>query len=134
MVITVCRNDRCRYLCLMAIVFGEPEAGACIAALKAEDNVLISAGSLAESLIVSARRNVAAELAELVHGLGFQVVSVTPASARRIAQAYHEWGKGVHPAGLNFGDCFAYEVAKTQGCRLLYVGDDFAKTDIASVL
>ena len=119
---------------LAAIVFNEPEAGACIAALKAEENLVISAGSLAESLIVSARRNVAAELAELVHGLGFQIVSVTPASARRIAQAYQHWGKGVHPAGLNFGDCFAYEVAKTQGCPLLYVGNDFAKTDIDSVL
>jgi ribonuclease VapC len=47
---------------------------------------------------------------------------------------YLQWGKGIHPAGLNFGDCFAYEVAKTHGCPLLYVGGDFAKTGIPGVL
>ena len=43
-------------------------------------------------------------------------------------------GRGMHPSALNFGDCFAYAVAKEQSCRLLYVGDDFAKTDVDSVL
>lgn len=119
---------------LMAIVLNEPEAAACIAALEAEESVLISAGTLAEVLIVAARRNIAEEISSVIEGLGFEIVSVTPASARRISQAYQQWGKGVHPAGLNFGDCFAYEVAKTHGCRLLHVGGDFAKTDIASVL
>ena len=118
---------------LMAIVLNEPEAAACIAALEAEESVLISAGTLAEALIVAARRNIAEEVSSLIEGLGFEIVSVTPASARRISQAYQQWGKGMHPAGLNLGDCFAYEVAKTHGCRLLYVGGDFAKTDIASV-
>jgi ribonuclease VapC len=73
-------------------------------------------------------------MASLIEGLGFGIVTVTPASARRIAQAYERWGKGVHPAGLNFGDCFAYEVAKEHSCRLLFVGDDFSKTDVESVL
>jgi ribonuclease VapC len=63
-----------------------------------------------------------------------EIVTVTPASARRIAEAYQRWGRGLHPAALNFGDCFAYEVAKEHACRLLYVGDDFAKTDIEAVL
>ena len=54
----------------------------------------------------------------LIDGLGFEVVNVTSASARRIAQAYEQWGKGVHPAALNFGDCFAYEVAKEHGWKL----------------
>ena len=119
---------------LMAIVLDEPEGDACIAALEAEDGLLISAGTVAEALIVSARRNVGEELASLIDGLGFEVVTVTSASARRIAQAYGRWGKGVSPAALNFGDCFAYEVAKEHACRLLYVGDDFAKTDVESVL
>jgi ribonuclease VapC len=119
---------------IMAIVLNEPEADACIAALEAEDAVLISAGTVAEALIVSARRNVGEEATSLIDGLGFEVVTVTPASARRIAQAYAEWGKGVHPAALNFGDCFAYEVAKEHACRLLYVGDDFSKTDVEGVL
>ncbi len=119
---------------LMAIVLNEPEADACIAALEAEDVIVISAGTVAEALIVSARRNVGDELASVIDGLGFEVVTVTLASARRIAQAYEQWGKGVNPAALNFGDCFAYEVAKERACRLLYVGDDFSKTDVEGVL
>lgn len=119
---------------LMAIALDEPEADACIAALEAEDDILISAGTVAEALIVSAQRNVGGEVASLIDGLGFEVVTVTPASARRIAQAYGSWGKGMHPAALNVGDCFAYEVAKEHACRLLYVGDGFSKTDIQSVL
>ncbi|AHF84597.1 twitching motility protein PilT [Rhizobium leguminosarum bv. trifolii WSM1689] len=57
-----------------------------------------------------------------------------PASARRIAEAHRAWGKGAHPASLNFGDCFAYEVAREHGCRLLFVGDDFVRTDIENAL
>jgi ribonuclease VapC len=119
---------------LMAIVLNEPDAYACIAALEAEEDLLISAGTVAEALIVSARRNVGAEVASILEGLGFEIVAVTPAAARRIAQAYEQWGKGNNPAALNFGDCFAYEVAREHACRLLYVGDDFSKTDIESVL
>ncbi|ULJ76009.1 type II toxin-antitoxin system VapC family toxin [Rhizobium gallicum] len=119
---------------LMAIVLGEPEANFCIGALETEADLLISAGTVAEALIVSARRNVGEEMARLIDGLGFEIVSLTPASARRVAHAYEMWGKGVHPAGLNFGDCFAYEVAKEHACRLLFVGDDFTKTDIERVI
>jgi ribonuclease VapC len=119
---------------LMAIALNEKEADACISALEAEDNILISAGTVAEALIVAARRNVGDEVASLIDGLGFDIVAVTPAAARRIALAYAQWGKGVNPAALNFGDCFAYAVAKENSCGLLYVGDDFSKTDIARVL
>jgi ribonuclease VapC len=119
---------------LMAIVLGEGRAEACIAALESETELLISAGTVAEALIVAARRNVSAEIANLIDGLGFEVVPITLASARRIAEAYQRWGKGVHPAGLNFGDCFSYEVARAHSCRLLFVGDDFVNTDVESVL
>ena len=119
---------------LMAIVLKEPEADACKAALAAEDEILISAGTVAEALIVSTRRSVNTEVGRIIDRLGFEVVAVTPASARRIAEAYQRWGRGPHPAPLNFGDCFAYEVAKEHACRLLYVGDDFVKTDIEAVL
>jgi ribonuclease VapC len=115
---------------LLAIVLGKPEADACIAVLEAENEVLISAGTLAEALIVAARRNVADEMTTLIDGLGFSVVPVTHTSAHRIAQAYDRWGKGQHPAGLNFGDCFSYELAKEHSCRLLFVGNDFTKTDL----
>ena len=119
---------------MMAIILDEPVADDCIDALEAEDDVLISAGTVAEALIVAAQRSVGEEMTRLIDGLGMQIVSVTPASARRIAEAYAHWGKGVHPAALNFGDCFAYEVAKEHGCRLLHVGGDFSKTDIEGVL
>jgi ribonuclease VapC len=119
---------------LMAIVLDESAADACIAALEKEDNILISAGTIAEALIVAARRNVGEDIANLIDGLGFNAIAVTPASGRRIALAYAKWGKGIHPAGLNFGDCFAYEVAKEHDCPLLYVGSDFARTDVRSAL
>jgi ribonuclease VapC len=118
----------------MAIALGEPEADACIAALAAADEVLISAATIAEALIVAARRNVGDEMTRLIDNFGFNVVSVTQASARRVAAVYARWGKGAHAAGLNFGDCFAYEVAKEHACPLLYIGADFAKTDIRSAL
>jgi len=119
---------------LMAIVLDEQMAGPCKAALEAEDEVLMSAGTLAELLIVSARRGVGAEMAAFLDRFDFNIVSVTPAAARQIGLIYQRWGRGVHPAGLNFGDCFAYQVAKEHACRLLYVGDDFAKTDIGGAL
>ena len=119
---------------LMAIVLDEPMAGPCKAALEAEDEILISAGTLAELLIVSARRGVGAEVADFLDRFDFNIVPVTPAAARRIGEAYQRWGRGMHPAALNFGDCFAYEIAKQHACRLLHVGDDFGKTDIEGVL
>jgi len=115
---------------LMAVLLNEPEADACVAALESEEALLISAGTMAEALIVAARRNLAEEMQQLIDGLGFEIVSVTAAVARRVAQAYENWGRGQHPAGLNFGDCFAYALASERNCRLLYVGEDFSKTDI----
>ena len=119
---------------LMAIILGEDVAFACIGALETETELLISAATVAEALIVAGRRNVADEMARLIDGLGFQVVSVSPAAARRVADAYARWGRGVHPAALNFGDCFSYEVAMEHSCALLFVGSDFGKTDVERVL
>lgn len=119
---------------LMSIVMNEPEADACIAAIEAADRLLISAGTVAESLIVAARRNVGEEMARLIEGLGFEIVDVTGHMARRVADAYEKWGKGAHPAALNFGDCFSYAVAREHDCRLLYVGADFSQTDLESAL
>jgi 2'-5' RNA ligase len=119
---------------IMAIVLDEPEADACIAALETEEEALISAGTMAEILIVAARRKVSGEVTRLLTELGLTIVTVTSAVAVRVSDAYAQWGKGVHAAGLNFGDCFAYEVAKEHHCPLLYIGDDFSRTDIQSVL
>ena len=119
---------------LMAIVLGEASADACIRVLETETEVLASAATVAEALIVASRRNVDNEMASLIDGIGLEIITVTPASARRIAKAYARWGKGLHQVGLNFGDCFAYDVAMEHSCRLLFIGDDFSKTDVASVL
>jgi ribonuclease VapC len=119
---------------LMAIALGEAAAEACIRILESELEVLISAGTVAEVLIVAGRRNVGDAMAKLIDAFGLDVVTVTPAVARRVADAYERWGKGVHPAGLNFGDCFAYEVAKEHSCPLLFIGQDFSKTDLKSAL
>jgi ribonuclease VapC len=119
---------------LMAIVLQEPMAAACKGALAAEDEILISAGTLAELLIVCAGQGIAAEIAEFLDQFEFNIVPVTAAVARQIGLTYERWGRGMHPAALNFGDCFAYAVAKEHACRLLYVGDDFAKTDVGGVL
>jgi ribonuclease VapC len=119
---------------LMAITLNEPRANDCMEALETATEVLISAGTLAEVLIVAGRRGLAADMAETVETFKFNVVPVSEAGARQVAQAYDRWGKGVHPASLNLGDCFAYTLAKQQGCPLLYVGGDFAQTDVLSAL
>ncbi len=119
---------------LMAILLGEPEADRCIVALERDGDLLLSAGTMAEALIVAARRNVGQEMARLIDGLGFEIVPLTAAAAHRTGLAYTMWGKGQHSAALNFGDCFAYDVAKANGCPLLFVGQHFAQTDIEGVV
>ena len=119
---------------LMAILLGEPAGDACADRLAGESEVLISAGTLAESLIVSARRNIGPEMSALVDELGFEVVARSAAGAARVAEAYARWGKGAHPAALNFGDCFAYALARETATPLLFVGDDFTHTDVAPAL
>lgn len=119
---------------LMAIISREPQAGRCEAALASDPRRVISGGTVAEALIVAGRRNLRNEMARLIDALAFEVVPVTAAAARRVAAAYARWGRGFHPAGLNFGDCFSYAVATERACPLLYVGRDFSQTDIASAL
>ncbi|MFD3263392.1 type II toxin-antitoxin system VapC family toxin [Phenylobacterium ferrooxidans] len=115
---------------LLAIVLDEAVSETSIAVLEAETEVLISAATLAEALIVAARRGVATEVDQLVVGLAFTVIPVGESAARLVSQAYAQWGKGLHPAGLNYGDCFAYALAKENDCALLFIGDDFSRTDV----
>ena len=119
---------------LMAILSGEPQSDACIAVLAAEAHVLISAGTMAEALIVASARGFDEEMLALFDRFGCEVVSVTGPVAIKVADAYTRWGKGRHRARLNFGDCFAYALAKERDCPLLFVGRDFSGTDIATPL
>ena len=118
----------------MAIVAQEPTYKSCIGALSSDPRVLLSAGTAAEAMIVAYHRGLASEMASLIERVGIEIVPVTEAVSRRVAAAHAKWGKGVHPARLNFGDCFSYEVASHHACPLLFVGNDFARTDLASVL
>jgi ribonuclease VapC len=119
---------------LMAIALDEPHAASCVSALDKTAEVLISAGTMAETLVVAGRRSVTMRMEAVLKGYGFTIINFDTASARRVAEAYSRWGRGVHPAGLNLGDCFAYVVAKEHSCPLLFVGNDFSKTDLQSVL
>lgn len=109
---------------LMAILLDEPAADACIAAIEADDILILSTGTMAEALSVAAGRGLGHEMELLIDGLGFEMTAVTPATARRVAQIYTKWGKGKHTLALNFGDCFAYDMAKENRCALLYVPED----------
>jgi len=118
----------------MAILLDEPEAGACMDALSTAEALSISAGTVAEALIVADRRGCGPEMRRLVDELGFTIAPVTLAMARHVADAYGRWGKGINPAGLNFGDCFAYALASEQASSLLFVGDDFSATNLQSAI
>jgi len=118
----------------VAIVLGGPQGRLCLDALEREAEVLMSAGTLAELLIVASRLRISDQILGFVDRLELQIASVTGTTARAVGQAYRKWGKGFHPAGLNFGDCFAYVAARERNCPLLFVGGGFSKTDIVSVL
>ena len=79
---------------LMAILLDEPKADACMTAIEAADRLLISAGTVAEALIVAGRRNLAEDMAELITGLDFEILSLTAASARRVAAGSRPLGQG----------------------------------------
>lgn len=119
---------------LVAVLLDEPGAEACASILQTEEECLISAGTLAEAMIVAERRGAAAELMTMLDGLALEIVPVTTATARAVAAAYGRFGKGSHPAALNFGDCFAYALARERACPLLFVGNDFSRTDITAAM
>lgn len=122
---------------LIAIAWDEPERQRFQHGIEREPVRLISAASVLEASIVvmckvghgAAARAVEA-LSQLIEQLGLEIEPVTPEQVRIAQLAYRTYGKGLHPAGLNFGDCFAYALAKVTGRPLLFKGSDFAKTDL----
>jgi ribonuclease VapC len=119
---------------LMAVLLGDPQAGAVSERLATAPSLAMSAGTLAEALIVARRRGLGAEMAALIDGVGAEITPVTKDFAEAVADAYDRWGKGVDAASLNFGDCFSYALAKARGEALLFVGVDFLRTDITPAL
>lgn len=118
---------------LMAILQEEPEAYDCVSSLS-QNQGLISAVTMAEALIVAMGRNVEGDMQRLLDSLGMEVVDATHTVTKQVVQAYRVWGKGHHPAALNIVDCFAYQLASERDLPLLYIGHDFARTDIRSAL
>lgn len=118
---------------LIAVVAKESLASQCAETLR--DNILfISAATVTEALIVGSRPELRGAMKPFLAALEMTVVDVDEEFAERAAEAYRRWGKGFHRARLNYGDSFSYALAELYDCPLLYVGDDFARTDIRSAL
>lgn len=121
---------------IIAILLGEPEAPELARAIEdASPRLLSAANRLETSMVIEARKGDAAgrELDLLVYRAGIDVVPVDQEQAEIARVAWRRYGKGRYPANLNFGDCFAYALAKTTGLPLLFKGDDFNQTDIGRV-
>lgn len=98
--------------------------------IAAADGLIMSAGTAAEATILAGQRGFRSGLEAMLVEFGVDIVPLTFGDVGRIADAYSRWGKGNHPAALNLGDCFAYALARERGCPLLFIGNDFSRTDI----
>jgi ribonuclease VapC len=123
---------------VIAILRGEPDAVRFVEALAGASTVQMSAASYVETaVVVDANRDpvLSRRLDDLLVAAEVSVEPVTREHAEIARQAYRDFGKGSgHPAGLNFGDCFSYALARATGQALLFKGDDFSRTDVESVL
>jgi len=123
---------------LIAILRAEDDAAAMAYAIEEAAVRRISAANYLETAVVidSSRDPIASRrFDELVEAADLSVEPVTREQARIAREAYRDFGKGSgHKAGLNFGDCFAYALAKSAGEPLLFKGDDFVHTDVTSAL
>jgi ribonuclease VapC len=122
---------------LVAILAGEPEAPAFMAAIANASAASISAATYLETgIVIDSRNNPALSRAfdDLLVANGISVEPVTPAQAKLAREAYRDFGKGSgHKAGLNFGDCFSYALAADSRRPLLYKGEDFTHAGLACV-
>lgn len=122
---------------LIAILFGEADAELYARALSTADESSISAANFVEtSMIVETQTRAAGSryFDSFFRRAGIVIEPVTVEHAHLAREAWHDFGKGRHPAGLDFGDCFAYALAKATGQPLQYKGNDFSRTGIVSAL
>jgi ribonuclease VapC len=119
---------------LFALLLGEPETSRFVAAMAAASRRLLSAPSYLETAIVMMARSgreAQEKLDRLLSDLAIEIVPFTRDQAALAITAYQQYGKGRgHAAGLNFGDCFTYALAKLQDEPVLFKGDDFSRTDL----
>lgn len=122
---------------ILAILFAEPDAAVFAEAISEADACKISAATFVEVAAVveaHAKDRGSRQLDAFLRRAGFVIEPVTEEQAHLARQAYSDFGTGRHPAGLNFGDCFSYALAKASGEALLFKGGDFSRTDIVSAL
>ena len=122
---------------LIAILLQEQDAVRLAEAIEAGSPLLLSAASLFEaSMVIESRKGEAGgrELDLLIYRSGIEVLAVDQDQAETARQAWRRFGKGRHPAALNYGDCFSYALAKSRRLPLLFRGNDFVRTDIEAVL
>lgn len=118
---------------LMSIFFEEADGSVYASAILNDSPRLISAASLLEASMVAIRwrqPDPTSALDLLVARLGLEVIPVDHGQVLLARDGFRRFGKGRHPAGLNFGDCFSYALAKQSGEPLLFKGQDFGKTDV----
>ena len=118
---------------LIALVFREPEAEQILDSLAEAEVAAIGAPTLAETgIVLGAKLGEASRaiLSRLLEDLDLVVLPFTAAHGREAREAFLRFGRGRHPAGLNFGDCLTYATAKLAGQPLLFVGNDFSQTDL----
>ena len=119
---------------IIAILRAESDARRVATAIELSEVRKISAANYVEiGIVIDAERNPVASrrVDDVIAQARIQIVAVTEAHARIAREAYRDFGKGSgHPARLNYGDCFAYALAKEAGEPLLFKGDDFSKTGI----
>lgn len=118
---------------ILAVLFGEPDAGRYEQAIASAWPRRMSAVALLEAtIVVESRGGTAAghQLDRFLEKAEVELVPVTPEHARAARRAWRRFGKGNHPAALNFGDCFAYALAELSGEPLLFKGGDFSRTDV----
>jgi len=122
---------------LVAVLFREPEAPHYVRLIHDAERCLISAGNFLELSIVIERQaepEADRQCEMFFRRAGIVIEPFTVEQSHIARHAFLDFGKGRHPAGLNFGDCFAYALAKITGEPLLFKGEDFKKTDIVSAL
>jgi ribonuclease VapC len=122
---------------IIAILFNEADAAVYANAIAAAPSARISAANYVEAAVVVESQSLAAgtrQFDTFMRRSGLVIEPVTEEQALLARQAYADFGKGRHAAGLNFGDCFSYALAKATREPLLFKGNDFSQTDIEPVL
>lgn len=122
---------------LLAILQDEAERRPFNLAIEAADTRLLSVATFLEASMVLEARLGAEGVRDLdlfIDRADIELVPVDAEQAREARRAYRQYGKGRHAAGLNFGDCFAYSLARVLGEPLLFKGGDFALTDLKSAV